>query len=366
MTSDLLDAMRRATQAVRDGDPMDATRVIRDVLSARAGTPGTAATDDFDGITIDGTAAPESGSSSAEARQGRDRATPPPPPPTAVPMLSQSYRGPHGARDYRLFLPPQAPGGVRGLVLMLHGCTQNPDDFARGTAMNDIAAREGLIVVYPGQTSQHNANGCWNWFEPANQLRGAGEPAILAGLVQEVAKTHGVPAGSIFAAGLSAGGAMAALLGAAYPDVFEAVGVHSGLPAGSAQDVGSAFGAMNGTGAGGGFALDPNAPPSRTMIVHGGKDRTVVSANGSRIFEAMAGAFPGATRHRDPAPAPGMTLRRIIAQDGTVVAEHWDIPSLGHAWSGGDGAGTYTAPLLPEASEGFVRFFLEPKGGLRS
>ena len=352
MTSDLLDAMRRATQAVRDGDPMDATRLIRDALSPDPQGAGTRA-DDFDGITIDGTAEPEPRSSTADTST---------PPPTAAPMLSQSCRGPHGARDYRLFLPPQAPGGVRGLVLMLHGCTQNPDDFARGTAMNDIAAREGLIVVYPGQTAQYNANGCWNWFEPGNQRRGAGEPAILAGLVQEVAKTHGVPPGATFAAGLSAGGAMAALLGAAYPDVFEAVGVHSGLPAGSAQDIGSAFGAMNGTGTGSAFALDPAAPPSRTMVVHGRKDRTVAPANGVRLFEGMAGAFPQADLRSDAAALRGLTRLRLVSPDGTVVAEHWDIPALGHAWSGGSGAGTYTAPRLPGASEGFVRFFLDPKG----
>jgi len=264
-----------------------------------------------------------------------------------------------GSRDYKLFLPPQAPGGVRGLIVMLHGCTQNPDDFARGTAMNAIAAREGLIVAYPSQTNAHNANSCWNWFEPLNQRRGAGEPAILAGLAQEIVKTHGVPGGAVFAAGLSAGGAMAAILGDAYPEVFAAVGVHSGLAAGSARDIPSAFTAMKGSGALGGFPVIPGARHSRVMVVHGKKDRTVAFANGTRVFERMQRAFPKATVQHDPAGKGGFTRLRLVQSDGAVVAEHWEIAGLAHAWSGGNGAGSFTAPRMPDASEGFMRFFLD-------
>lgn len=347
MKSPMLDTMRQATRAMRDGDTASATQLIQQALSGTApsGEP-------FDGVTIEGTVARDAERHHAEGSAAPGGET--------LPMLSRTHGGTAGARDYKLFLPPRAAAeGVRGLVVMLHGCTQNADDFARGTAMNAIAAREGLIVAYPNQTTGSNPNGCWNWFEPLNQRRGAGEPAILAGLAQEVARAHGVPEGAVFAAGLSAGGAMAAILGEAYPDVFSAVGVHSGLAAGSAQDVPSAFAAMNGTGAADGFPVTPDAKRARVMVVHGTRDRTVVAANGARVFERMQRAFPAARMRRDPAGEGGMTRLRLVQPDGTVVAEYWEIDGLAHAWSGGDGAGSFTAPRAPGASEGFVRFFLD-------
>jgi len=347
-----MDAMRRATKATQSGNPLDATRVIQQALSGNP-SPEPAPSDDFDGVTIDGTV-----EGTVEKEAGARQADGPV---DIAPMLSQSYSGPAGARDYRLFLPPTAPDGVRGLILMLHGCTQGPDDFARGTAMNAIAAREGLAVAYPGQTSAHNANGCWNWFEPSHQRNGAGEPAILAGLAQDVAATHGVPQGAIYAAGLSAGGAMAAILGGAYPEVFAAVGVHSGLPAGSARDVGSAFAAMS--GGAGERATTPfsGKAHARMMVVHGARDRTVVPDNGRQLFDAMSAAFPDARPEAQPEDAQGATRTRLVRPDGTVVAERWNIAALGHAWSGGDPSGSYTAPRKPDASEGFVQFFLHPK-----
>ncbi len=321
MKSPFLDAMRRAT---------DATREFQEAFSG--------------GVTINtGTSDP--------VTSGNE----------GIPMLSQTYSGAAGARDYRLFLPPQAPDGLRGLIVMLHGCSQTPDDFARGTAMNDIAAREGLVVAYPEQTSSHNAHGCWNWFEPAHQRHGEGEPAILAGLAREVAQTHGVPEEAVFAAGLSAGGAMAAVLGATYPEVFSAIGVHSGLGAGAAQDVSSAFAVMGGHGAAGAVSVDPAPGQSRVMIVHGHRDKTVVPANGVRLFEAMTAAHPQAIPHRDPVGQGTPARQRLVLPDGTVIAEHWQIADLGHAWSGGSSAGSFTEPHQPDASQGFVRFFLNPK-----
>lgn len=344
MKSPFLDAMRRATDATRGGDLAEATRAIQNALSGAA--PQAPRADDFDGVTIDSTTGEASESDTKTARS------------ETIPMLSQTYRGAAGARDYRLFLPPQAVDGLRGLVIMLHGCTQNPDDFALGTAMNVIAAREGLAVAYPGQTPTHNANSCWNWFEPSHQQRGAGEPAILAGLAAELAEIHGILAKATFVAGLSAGGAMAAVLGATYPEIFSAIGVHSGLPAGSAQDVGSAFAAMNGGGMATGQAVKPGA---RTIIFHGLRDKTVVPDNGVRLFESMTKAFPNAALHRAPVEK-GLTRLRLVLPDGTAVAEHWEVAGLGHAWSGGDRAGTFTAPRKPNASEAFVKFFLDPKG----
>ena len=168
---------------------------------------------------------------------------------------------------------------------MLHGCTQNPEDFALGTQMNDLADEFGLIVAYPHQPRRANPSGCWNWFDRRHQNRGSGEPAKLAGLAQALAKEFGVGKERIFAAGLSAGGAMAEVLAATYPDVFAAVGVHSGLPYRSAVDVPSAFAAMKGTA-----AVDSSSPAAndrrcRKIIFHGGADLTVNPVNGERILD---------------------------------------------------------------------------------
>lgn len=324
-----MDAMRRAAALTQGGDPLDATRVIREAMLAGP--------QPFGGPVPAG-----------EIAEALDPAA----------MLTRSYTGPTGSRDYRLFLPPGSENGVRGVLLMLHGCTQGPEDFARGTAMNAVAAREGLIVVYPAQTSAHNPNGCWNWFDAASQHRDGGEPSILAGLVVEIARAYNIPAGSIFAAGLSAGGAMAAILGRSYPEIFSAIGVHSGLPAGAAQDVGTAFSVMNGNHPGNDFPLSPGISHARVMIVHGGRDRTVAAVNGARLFDGMQRLYPMARVQTIPEETEGFTHERLIRPDGTLAAEHWEIAALGHAWSGGDPSGSYTAPRQPDASEGFVRFFL--------
>ena len=158
-------------------------------------------------------------------------------------FLRRAHTGPAGSLTYRLYVPVDHDRRDLALVLMLHGCTQNPEDFALGTQMNDLADEFGLIVAYPHQPQLANASGCWNWFDRRHQNRGSGEPAKLAGLAQALAKEFGVKQERIFAAGLSAGGAMAEVLAATYPDVFAAVGVHSGLPYGSAVDVPSAFAA---------------------------------------------------------------------------------------------------------------------------
>lgn len=348
MKSPFFDAMRRATEATRGGDLDGATRAIHEAFSGTvAPNSDDAIARGFDGATIDGVAysSPDSETRQKAAAGGAS-------------MLTQTYSGAAGSRDYRLFLPSQTPDGVRGLILMLHGCTQNPDDFSLGTAMNDIAEREGLIVVYPEQTTTHNANGCWNWFEPANQRRGEGEPAILAGIAQQVAQANNVSGHAVFAVGLSAGGAMAAILGAVYSDVFNAVGVHSGLPAGAARDAATAFAAMSGHGVETAVFVDPAAGHARMMIVHGGQDTTVVPSNGVRLFDAMTSVFPKATLHNDPTVEAGLMRRRLVEPDGKTVAEHWEVADLGHAWAGGSPAGTFTSASNPNASEGFVHFFL--------
>ncbi len=214
-------------------------------------------------------------------------------------FASRTYRGPAGSLNYRLYVPADHGQRDLALLLMLHGCTQNPEDFALGTQMNDLADEFGLIVAYPHQPRRANAAGCWNWFDRRHQKRGSGEPAKLAGLAQTLAREFGVKKERIFAAGLSAGGAMAEVLAATYPDVFDAVGVHSGLPYKSAVDVPSAFAAMKGSAAVDFAPEAANDNGCRKIVFHGGADATVHPANGQRISSKPSAAR---TRSRDPTP----------------------------------------------------------------
>ena len=252
---------------------------------------------------------------------------------------------------------PAGAAAKRPLVVMLHGCTQDPDDFARGTRMNALARTQGFLVLYPSQSQRANAQRCWNWFKHNHQARGKGEPAILAGMVRDVIATHDIDPDRVYVAGLSAGGAMAAILGDAYPDLFAAVGVHSGLPTGSATDVQTAFAAMSG-------GAQPlrrganNGPTPPTIVFHGDADVTVNVVNGERIL-AAAGLRAGSEAQR-ASSAAGVPFSRRVYVDGQGAerAEQWTIHGAGHAWSGGDLGGSYTDPRGPDASAEMLRFFL--------
>lgn len=273
-------------------------------------------------------------------------------------FLERSYSGPAGSRPYRLYVPGGARSGPMPLVVMLHGCTQSPEDFAAGTRMNVLAEAAGVLVAYPAQTKAANCQKCWNWFSRADQARDGGEPAIVAGIVREVMAGFPVDPRRIFVAGLSAGGAAAAVLGQTHPDLFAAVGVHSGLPAGAASDVSSAMAAMrqgpSGRAAAPGGALLP------TIVFHGDADSTVNPVNGARIAAAASG--PGWREEVEAGSVPGghpwtRTVHRT--PDGAAVLEHWVVRGAGHAWSGGDRTGSYTDPRGPDASREMLRFFLE-------
>lgn len=284
------------------------------------------------------------------------RANARPPVPEGARYETRSFSSPHGTRDYRLFVPSSLPNGPKGMVLMLHGCTQAPDDFARGTDMNSHAERNGLIVVYPHQSRAHNVQGCWNWFRPEDQRPDAGEAALLAALAQAVASEFSVPPNAVFAAGLSAGGAMAATLAATHPNLFAAIGIHSGLPHGIAQDIPSAFNAMKGQG-----GRTRRAKGSVRMIVfHGMADATVHPSNAEALVAAAGPALRGTSRREQGRSKGGRTYSRdlVEAADGTPLVESWRIEGAGHAWSGGRAEGSYTDPAGPDASAEMIRFFL--------
>ena len=275
---------------------------------------------------------------------------------------------------YRLYIPSTTNIGPMPLLLLLHGCTQDAADFATGTAMNAIADRNGMAVLYPSQTVQANANKCWNWFEPAHQCRGRGEPAALSALTRLMMSTHGFDPQRVFVAGMSAGGAMAVVLGEQYPELFAAVGIHSGLPTGVASNVMEALGAMKG-------GSDPmmhqplipaiqrvTAPTSAavqpTIVFHGAKDRTVDAANAQTIVTNCLKRASKVDSHitsqysKTVSGPDAVTVTTHRDSTQRVICEYWHLHAAGHRWSGGDPAGTHTDAKGPDASAEMVRFFL--------
>ena len=328
-------------------------------------------------------------------------------------FTARSFTGAAGTRGYKLFEPSGFDGETLPLVVMLHGCTQNADDFAAGTRMNALAQQRGLLVLYPEQAPRSNANKCWNWFVPGDQRRGAGEPSLIAGMTRHVMQTHPVDPSRVYVAGLSAGAAMAAILAREYPDLFAAAGIHSGLAAGAAHDVASAFSAMKtGTAAAPaawtaslaqasqrrpGLAAWPSvmplpatapatAPPAPAesagsqaqaeagaplIVFHGDADTTVNALNGAHAVEAALGAEQAWTSERqdtartESGQAAHRAFTRTVyrlegaARTAPSRAEHWVVHGGGHAWSGGAAAGSYTEHAGPDASLEMLRFFAE-------
>ena len=274
-------------------------------------------------------------------------------------FIDGSYRCAAGARNYKLYVPARPAKGPRPLVVMLHGCTQNPGDFATGTAMNALAEEHGCLVLYPEQDKGANHNGCWNWFETAHQARERGEPAILAGMTRQLVDEHGADPARVFVAGLSAGGAMAAILGAEYPDVYAAVGVHSGLPAGSAKDLMSGLKAMREPGKA--KKLRRGVP---AIVFHGDADHLVNTGNGDAVLAQFLKAQDGPLqRHSEAHDHAGRRCTRSTWRDGSrTVVEHWQLHGAGHAWSGGNPHGSHTDAAGPSASAEMLRFFLECTG----
>ena len=282
--------------------------------------------------------------------------------PEGASFLQRSYTGDAGARSYKLYVPSGYRGQEVSLIVMLHGCTQDPDDFAAGTRMNDLAEEHTFLVAYPAQAGNANMQRCWNWFEPSDQARGRGEPSLIAGITGEVIGEYNVAEDRVYVAGMSAGGAMAAIMGATYPDLYAAVGVHSGLAPGSAHDMPSAFTAMRQGGPGGKRQSSPAGEAAPTIVFHGDRDTTVHPRNGDNLLAHLAGGAngsPGRVTTRQGRVPDGHAYTRTAYHDaeGRVVVERWTVSGLAHAWSGGSHPGSYTDPKGPDASAEMVRFF---------
>jgi poly(hydroxyalkanoate) depolymerase family esterase len=308
-------------------------------------------------------------------------------------FLKGSFAAPAGTRAYRLYVPSSYAGQPLPLVVMLHGCKQNPEDFAAGTRMNAAAEQQDCFVLYPAQPKSANGAHCWNWFQGGDQHRGRGEPAIIAGMTQDIMRQYQIDPRRVYVAGLSAGGAMAAILAATYPELYAALGIHSGLPYGAAHDVQSAFAAMKHGTAKAGVPMTRNPRPVAVehsvpiIVFHGDRDATVHPANGDQALaqfmpvaqcsvESGADGDPDANsgsglesqvqprRTREQGQVPnGRSYTRTVHCDanGSVIAEHWRVHGAGHAWAGGSREGSYTDPKGPSATREMLRFFFSQR-----
>ncbi|MBA3471765.1 MAG: PHB depolymerase family esterase [Rubrobacter sp.] len=288
-------------------------------------------------------------------------------------FVERSYTDRAGTRAYKLYIPSgYVVGEAAPLVVMLHGCTQNPDDFATGTHMNGLAEEHTFLVAYPAQAQNANISKCWNWFETADQQRGQGEPSLIAGITHQIVDEYDVDADRVYVAGMSAGGAMAAIMGEAYPDLYAAVGVHSGLAPGAAHDLSSAFTAMRGGSPGGAVSARRVARESArtvpTIVFHGDRDTTVHPRNGDQLLAHFANTGGGQEIKEAPALRARVRQGQVPAghsytcstyHDASdhAIVERWNVNGLGHAWSGGSLPGSYTDPKGPDASAEMVRFF---------
>jgi poly(hydroxyalkanoate) depolymerase family esterase len=268
------------------------------------------------------------------------------------------------------------------LIVMLHGCTQTAEDFATGTSMNLLAEQYGFVVLYPQQSSTINPRRCWNWFLPENQQRGSGEPARIVGMINSLRRNTTrwvIDPARIYVAGLSAGASMAVILGATYPDLFAAIGVHSGLAYQAATNVRSAFQAMRRGGPDplhlGRAAYIAMGNCSRIVpitVFHGTNDLTVVPANGDQVAQQwmhtnhLASEQEYTADFHQPAQATSGQISKghpyVMAawhtNDGGEVQSYWKIGGMGHAWSGGNPAGSFTDPRGPNASVAMYNFFM--------
>lgn len=362
MDHTLKSLMHEATRLTQSGRLNEATSVIQRALGGLGGESnvGRAA---GSADVIDGCVFESAPVQAPRPRLASSRPVAAAPRPTGPgEFIAGSFSHASRSSDYKLYVPPGATAGrPMPLVVMLHGCTQNPDDFACGTGMNDFARDQGFYVLYPAQAKSANPQGCWNWFKHNHQERERGEPALIAGLTREVMRAHAIDPRRVYIAGLSAGGAMAAVVAQVYPELFAAVGIHSGLPTGAAGNLSEALSAMNGS------AAAPSPTRGRTgqrhlpaIVFHGDQDATVHPRNGEHLVAAAAGA-DAVPRVEKGVSSSGKRYTRSVHVDarGEALAEHWLVHGAGHAWSGGQPAGSYTDAQGPSATQEMLRFFFE-------
>ena len=354
--------MNQATRLTQSGKLAAATAAIQAALHAGP-VPAATQQDESNIIDVEAWEIPEAASKSEATRATQDETVlTPKQSVNGDTFIAGSFRNSAGQRGYKLYVPPGAHGRPMPLVVMLHGCTQDADDFAAGTAMNKAARKQGFYVLYPVQSRDANPQKCWNWFKHNHQQQGRGEPAIIAGMTREAIATHAIDAQRVYVAGLSAGGAMAAILAKSYPDLYAAAGVHSGLAPGAASNLPSALAAMKGTGIEAPTQTGSGVP---TIVFHGDRDTTVHPANARSVIAASAGSSAQTETLRVPTAGNKRQSTKYLYRNaaGEVIAERWEVHGAGHAWAGGADSGTYTDQAGPDATAEMLRFFFERKLG---
>jgi poly(hydroxyalkanoate) depolymerase family esterase len=275
-------------------------------------------------------------------------------------LTSGSHTHADLTRRYKLYVPVAASDHALPLVIMLHGCSQSADDFATGTGMYQRARDEGFFALFPQQSRRINPTGCWNWFLPENQRRGGGEPALLASLTLAVVQQYSIDPKRVFIAGMSAGGVMATLTAQAYPELFAAIGVHSGLYTGSVSNMDEAMRVIN---HGRDATDEPTHQPNRKPVIvfHGDQDDMVHRSNGEQLVQAVLGDTPHQVQLEPGISDNGRRYSRHIYTDPhhKVLAEYWLVHGSGHAWSGGSPTGSYTDRHGPDAAGEMLRFFFD-------
>jgi len=296
---------------------------------------------------------------------------------------SEYINYPYNGRTNKLFIPsnydPNHPNGYP-LFVMLHGCTQDPDQFSRGTKMNELGETHGFLVLYPIQTSASNANKCWNWFDINHQRRGLGEPMFIAGATESVKDKYKINHEHVYVAGLSAGGAMTVIMGVTYPDVFSGIGVAAGLEFKAAVTMMGAFTAMiqGGPAPATQASLAWNAMrnyfknPLKVLVVQGTSDFTVYPVNSQQVRDSWIltnnygltdkiSTSPQVTNGQVPGGRAYVTSD--YSNSAELLVRHVSVTSMGHAWSGGSSSGSYTDPRGPDMSEMLVKWFLQGNPG---
>ncbi|MDR3449029.1 MAG: PHB depolymerase family esterase [Alphaproteobacteria bacterium] len=290
--------------------------------------------------------------------------TPPPekrPPPGS--FVDGHFACREGKLAYKLYTPQGSTRRRLPLVVMLHGCAQTAANFAVGTRMNTIADERGFLVLYPQQSTSANLNRCWNWHRPGDQTRGSGEPSVIAALTHHIVALCKANSSRVYIAGISAGGAAAAITAAAYPELFIAVGVHSGLERGDIRTLHGALSAMRGGAVS--SAIGKTPAPVNTIVFHGDQDKIVHPSNAAGFLSVLrrSSAQPLKSRSETGRSKGGrdFTRTQYWRSAGKVLLENWTVHGSGHAWSGGSVTGAYTDPAGPDASREMIRFFLAHK-----
>jgi poly(hydroxyalkanoate) depolymerase family esterase len=334
--------MQEALRLTQTGRVADATAVLQRILGSpdASGVPGLR--ENQGGPTIDGF---------MEAGERESH------PGAAAHFQAKTFSNKAGSRRYKLYISTGYHGQPVPLIVMLHGCTQSPDDFAAGTRMNLAGEAHTCLVAYPAQTTSANMQKCWNWFNAGDQRRDDGEPSLIAGITRSVMHDYAVDPGRVYVAGLSAGGAAAAIMGNAYPELYAAIGVHSGLACGAARDMQSAFNVMRHGGDGHVRSSGQRVVPA--IVFHGQRDTTVNTRNGDAVAtQALRGVSFVSRMETGRVPGGHAYSRTLhIDESGKTLVEHWVVQGAGHAWFGGSPAGSFTDPRGPDATQEMLRFF---------